>query len=88
MRVSRSLDRVNLDCNPLGLDGAAAIVQALARRYVASVSLANCNFGTTGGLIEALSGDGARNVARFDIQRPNGGYKCASAQICLIGLYP
>lgn len=76
MRVSRSLDRVNLDCNPLGLDGAAAVVESLARRYVSSVSLANCNFGASSGLLEAVASDGA-TVSRFDIRRPNRVYRCA-----------
>lgn len=75
MRVSRALDRVNLDSNPLGLDGAAAILEALARRYVDLVSLNNCNFGTGGGLLEALAGDGSKKVSRFDMQRPNRVYR-------------
>lgn len=76
MRVSRALDKVSLDGNPLGLDGAASIIEALARRYVQSVSLANCNFGASSGSLEALAGDGAKKVSRFDIMRPNRVYRC------------
>jgi hypothetical protein len=80
MRVSRSLDRVNLDGNPLGLDGAAAIVEALARRYVASVSFTNCNFGTIRGVSDTLAGCVGKQVSHFDIRRPNCVYRCAIFQ--------
>lgn len=48
MRVTRALDRLILDDNPIGLDGGAAIVEALARGYVGCVTLANCNFANSG----------------------------------------
>jgi hypothetical protein len=72
MRVTRALDRVALDGNPIGLDGAAAVMEALARGWVRSLSIAGCNFG--GGAAAAAAG-AAEAVSRFDIQRPNGTYR-------------
>ena len=89
MRVSRALDRVNLDSNPLGLDGAASIVESLARRHVSSVSLNNCNFGTTSGGEAQTIGGGNVKVSRFDIRRPNRVYRCDHHQCSAVpaGLY-
>lgn len=48
MRVSRALDRLVLDDNPIGLTGGVAIAEALARGYVRCVTLTNCNFSNSG----------------------------------------
>ena len=44
MRMSRSLDVLDLDSNPLGPDGGAAMIEALARRYVGVITMLGCNF--------------------------------------------
>lgn len=70
LRLSRSLDTLNLDSNPLGPEGGAAMMEALARRHVGTVSLKNCNF--SGAASDRGSGGGAAPV--FDVQRPNRVY--------------
>lgn len=59
MRVTRALDRLVLDDNPIGLDGGVAIVEALARGYVRRVTLANCNFANSGLAIQRANATAA-----------------------------
>jgi hypothetical protein len=74
MRVTRALDRLALDGNPVGLDGGAAILETLARGYVSSVSLQDCNLSHTFMHI-GPSAQGVDVNLAFDVQRPNRVYK-------------
>jgi hypothetical protein len=68
MRASRCLQEMNLDDNPLGPEGGAAIIEALVRRHVGNISLQGCNFSSAANNL-ASSGE-----VYFDIQRPNRVY--------------
>jgi hypothetical protein len=83
MRMSRSLDTLVLDANPLGPDGGAAMIEALARRHVGAISMRGCNF-SNAAVERSAGGDGA-----FDVQRPSGAYSldlARAAQYALAGV--
>ena len=69
MRATRCLDELNLDNNPLGPDGGAAIIEALARRHVGTITLQGCNFSN------AANNRAGTGEVVFDIQRPNRTYR-------------
>ena len=64
------MDTLVLDNNPLGPDGGAAIIEALARKYVRKVTMFNCNFTSA-----AQGGGAAAGDAFFDVSRPNRVYR-------------
>lgn len=97
MRVTRALDRLVLEDNPIGLDGGVAIVEALARGYVRCVILTNCNFGNAGLALKraeppppaagsklpqaAAAASASSAPAAFDVKRPNHMYRLQLARV-------
>jgi hypothetical protein len=70
LRTSRALDTLNLDANPLGPEGGACMLQALANRHARVISMQDCNFSPM-----AVGGEGAAAGQFFDVHRPNHRYR-------------
>jgi hypothetical protein len=88
LRLSRCLATLNLDNNPLGPEGAAAMIVALARQHVGAVSMHHCDFfnashaqGACQGPLQgppqylAAAPQQLEEARFFEVQRPNRKYR-------------